>query len=106
MKNNIKVKVNLKLDAYSIMETEFEGMPPRNEIKSRMRIILALYQLQETEQNLDIIGCFLISLKKQHGVPEMEILQHMSVNKVKGVTLKMQAVIAAVHLSKFKKNIQ
>jgi hypothetical protein len=103
MKNKIKVKVNLNLDSYSIMETEFEGMPPRNEIVSRVRIILALYKLPETETNLDILGSYIITLKKKHGVPEMEILKHMSENKTDGVSLKMQAVIAAVYLSKFKK---
>ncbi|MGC5744368.1 hypothetical protein [Chryseobacterium sp. NFX27] len=103
MKNKIKVKVNLNLDSYSIMETEFEGMPARNEIISRVRIILTLYGLQETETNLDILGSYIIALKKKHGVPEMDILKHMYENKTDGVSLKMQAVIAAVYLSKFKK---
>jgi hypothetical protein len=103
MKNKINVKVNLNLDSYSIMETEFEGMPPRNEIISRIRIILTLYKLPETETNLDILGSYIITLKKKHGVSEMDILKHMSENKTEGVSLKMQAVIAAVYLSKFKK---
>lgn len=103
MKKNVKVKVNLNLDSYSFMETEFEGMPPRNEIVSRMRIILALYGLKEDEKTLDIIGSYIIVLKKKYGVPEMDILKNISENKTEGVSLKMQAVIAAIYLKKFQK---
>ncbi|QWA38887.1 hypothetical protein [Chryseobacterium sp. ZHDP1] len=103
MKKNIPVKVNLNLDSYSIMETEFVGMPPRNEIVARFRMLLTLYKLQETEENLDIIGSFIIVLKKKHGVPEMDILKHIIETKTEGVTLKMQAVISAIYLAKFKK---
>ncbi|WP_418124219.1 hypothetical protein ACNFU2_06410 [Chryseobacterium sp. PTM-20240506] len=103
MKKDITVKVNLKLDSYAIMETEFVGMPPRKEIITRFRMLLALYKLQETEENLDIIGSFIIVLKKKHGVSEMDILKHMIETKTHGVSLKMQAVISAIYLAKFKK---
>lgn len=103
MKKDIPVKVNLNLDSYSIMETEFVGMPPRNEIVARFRMLLTLYKLPETEENLDIIGSFIIVLKKRHGVAEMDILKHIIETKTAGVSLKMQAVISAIYLEKFKK---
>lgn len=101
MNNKIKVKVNLNLDSYSIMETEFEGRPSRNEIISRIRIILSLYKLPETEMNLDILGSYIITLKKKYGIPEMDILKHMCENKEEGVSLKMQAVISTIYLKKY-----
>lgn len=101
MNNKTKVKVNLNLDSYAIMETEFEGMPPRNEIISRIRIILSLYKLPETETNLDILGSYIITLKKKHGIPEMDILKHMCENKADGVSLKMQAVISTIYLKRY-----
>lgn len=101
MKKEKTVKVNLNLDAYSYFETEFVGMPPRNEIIARFRMLLTLYKLEETEEHLDIIGSFIIVLKKQHGVPEMEILKKIIETKTPGVSLKMQAVISAIYLKKF-----
>lgn len=101
MKKGITIKVNLNLDSYEIMETEFMGMPPKNEIIARFRILLVLYKLQEDNITIDTIGSFLILLKKEHGIAEMEILKHMIENNTPGVSLKMQAVISAVYLKKY-----
>lgn len=92
-----------KVPAYALMETEFEGFPTKEEIQPFMRQVLTMYETPETEESLNEFGAVLVVLKKNHNVPEMDILEHIIEAGDKGLSFKMQATISAVYLSKYKK---
>lgn len=92
-----------KIDPYTYMSTEFEGFPSKNEIKPLVRMVLSKYKMSESDDVLNQIGATLITLKRNHQVSELAILQHISSDGEPTIDLKKMAAISAVYLSKYKK---
>lgn len=92
-----------KVDPYTLMSTEFDGFPSKNEIKPLMRMVLSKYKLSESDPILNQFGAALITLRKNHKVAELEILQHISDAGDTSIDLKKMATISAIYLSKYKK---
>lgn len=91
-----------KVDPYTLMSTEFDGFPSKNEIKPLMRMVLSKYKLSESDDNLHQIGTALITLKRAHSVKELDILKHITEAGDTSIDLKKMAVISAIYLSKYK----
>jgi hypothetical protein len=92
-------------DAYTMMETAFEGYPRKSEIQPMMQKVMEMYGYPETEENLQKFGSVLVSLRKESilGVTEMDILKHIYQFGSTDITFPQQAAISAVYLSKYKK---
>jgi hypothetical protein len=92
-------------DAYTMMETAFEGYPRKSEIQPMMQKVMKMYGYPETEENLQRFGSVLVSLRKESvlGVTEMDILKHVYQNGNTSITFPQQAAISAVYLEKYKK---
>ena len=92
------------IDAYSMMETAFEGYPAKSEIQPIMQSVLNKYNLEESEENLQKVGSVLVSLRKQSvlGVTELEILKHIYQHGSSSISFPGQAAISATILEKTK----
>ena len=85
--------------ALAMLELAFEGDYSRQEIKLRIDRVMQLYGLPITEENYSRFGSVLVALRKETGVPEMEILTCMSAadyrNTLNQNILPQEAVIEA-----------
>ena len=63
-------------DALGQMEIAFEGNPSQEEIKADLDKALRLYELRATEENYSRAGSALVGLRKEFGVPEMQMLRY------------------------------
>lgn len=91
-----------KVDAYTLMASEFMGAPKKRVIQAHIRIALTKYGLKETRANLEEIGITLIGLKKSKEIAELKILRHVIRNFDPKISFRMQATISAVYLSREK----
>lgn len=92
-------------DAYTMMETAFEGYPKKSEIQPMMKKVMDMYGYPETEENLQRFGSVLVSLRKNSvlGVTEMDILKHVYQFGSTDIDFPEQAAISALYLEKYKK---
>lgn len=95
---------NQSADAYTMMETVFEGYPSKSEIQPLMQKVLQMYGYEETEENLQKVGSVLVELRKNSvlGVTEMDILKDVYQNGNTSITFAEQAAISAVILERKK----
>lgn len=97
-------KTTESADAYTMMETAFEGYPRKSEIQPIMQKVMQMYGYPETEENLQKFGSVLISLRKNSvlGITEMDILKHVYQFGSTDITFDQQAAISSVYLEKYK----
>lgn len=76
-----------KMDALGQMEVAFEGDYTRDQIKQRLQKAMQLYNVPITEENYSRAGSTLVALRKQNGIREMAILDHMIRSHVRGVNI-------------------
>ncbi len=97
-------KNSIPTDAYTMMETAFEGSPRKSEIQPMMQKVMEMYGYQETEDNLQKFGSVLVTLRKESilGVTEMDILKHIYQFGNPNITFPEQAAISALYLEKHK----
>ena len=76
----------------------FEGNPTPREIQEKMDRAFGLYKLEPTNENYSRAGSTLVALRRENGVDEMDILDHMIRSHVEGVavTFPQAAAISAV----------
>lgn len=91
-----------KVNAYTLMASEFKDAPKKSTIQAMVRMALKKYELKENRDNLEEIGITLIGLKKTKGISELNILRHACENFDPSVTFRMQASISAVYLAREK----
>ena len=94
-----------KVDPYTLMSVEFEGLPRTNEIKPLIRMIFTKFKLPETHETLSNFGQILILLKRSQRVSEMNIMKHINESGDSTLELKKQAAISAVYLANYKKKL-
>lgn len=75
------------LSALDKMELAFEGRYTKEQIKARMDRAMKLYKLPINEENYERAGSTLVALRKNTGVKEMAILDHMIRSYVPGVKM-------------------
>lgn len=75
------------MDALGQMEVAFEGSYTRAIIKQRLEKAMQLYKVPITEENYSRAGSTLVALRKQNGIREMAILDHMIRSHVRGVNV-------------------
>jgi hypothetical protein len=91
-----------KVDAYTLMASEFKGAPKKIVIQAHIRMALTKYGLKEDRVNLEEFGITLIGLKKKYGISELNILKHACQYFDPEVSFRMQATISAVYLTRQK----
>lgn len=74
--DNTKTAVE-KMTALEQMEIAFVGGYSYNEIKNRIDPVMQQYGLSMTNENYSRFGSSLVAVRKETGVPEMEILTCM-----------------------------
>jgi hypothetical protein len=81
-------------------EIAFDGNPSQREIKRQLDRAMTLYELEITEENYSRAASVLVVMRKNNGVSEMEILDHMIRSHVPGVNIAFPeaAAISAVFL--------
>jgi len=89
-----------KADALTMIETVFVGDYTKAEIKSRLDVAMRLFDLPITEDNYNRAGSALVGLRKETGVAEMDILDHMIRSYVPDVKMSFpdQAAFSATSL--------
>ena len=63
-------------EALAQMEAVFEGNPSRDNIQADLDKALMLYELRANEENYSRAGSALVVLRKEFGVPEMQMLRY------------------------------
>jgi len=66
-----------QMSALDKMSVAFEGHPSRDQVKAKLDRALTLYQTDITEENYSRAGSTLVGIRKDTGVHEIEILEHM-----------------------------
>lgn len=69
------------------MAIAFEGGHSRAEIKARLDSVMLLYGLELSEENYSRAGSTLVALRRDSGIPEMEILDYMARSYVPGTSI-------------------
>ncbi len=83
-----RAEAQTERDNLQLAHRAFVGEPPVGEIKRQMDRNFALYGgLPATNEIYGRAGSALVALRKQTGVPEMRILDHMARSHVPGVKL-------------------
>lgn len=82
------------------MVLAFEGNHSRAEIKDRMDEAMGLYGVALTEENYSRAGSTVVSLRREYGPSEMEILDYMIRSHAPGVNMEFPSMagIAAAAL--------
>lgn len=88
----------LSEDPLQQMELAFTGNPPVSEIQPLLERAMRLYGLEVNDENRQRAGSALVALRREIGVPEMEILDYMVRSYVEGVELEF-ADAAAISAS-------
>ena len=78
---------SLPADPLDQMAIAFEGGHSRQEIKTRLDQAMELYGLPPTDDNYSRAGSVLVSLRRDLGPEEMEILDYMIRSHVPGVAM-------------------
>lgn len=81
-------------DALDQMVVAFEGSWSRPEIENRLAKAMQLYDLPVTEENRSRAGSALVVMRRENGVTEMEILEHMICSHVDGVDVSFSDMTA------------
>ncbi|MFH1798002.1 MAG: hypothetical protein ABH844_01475 [Candidatus Omnitrophota bacterium] len=83
------------------MEIAFEGNYSKLQIRKRLNKAMELYNLPKTEENYSRAGSALVTLRKEFGPSEMEILSYMIRSHVPGIKMDFPSAagIAAAFLS-------
>ena len=91
----------VKNDALTMCQSVFAGNHARDEIKARLDTALQLYGHPLTEENYSRAGSSLVSLRKDIGVQEMDVLDHMIRSHVDGTdyTFPQAAALSAAFLA-------
>jgi hypothetical protein len=78
----------------------FDGGHNAREIQAKMDEAFTLYGLEKTNDNYSRAGSVLVTMRRTHGIPEMQILDHMIRSHVPGVnvTFPQAAALSAVAL--------
>ena len=96
-----KPEGSIPTDPLAQMELAFVGNPHKSEIKSQLEMAMELYNLPITEENYSRAGSVLVTMRKELGVKEMDILRYMIKSHIPEVSLSFPdaAAISAVALS-------
>jgi hypothetical protein len=81
-------------DTLTICEAVFEGRFTKSQIKELLDRALVLYDLPITEENYSRAASVLVTFRKEHGIREMDILDHMIRSHVPGIKLKFPEAAA------------
>lgn len=87
--------------ALEMMEAVFVGEYSRATIEARMDRALELYGSAPGEREYEVAGSVLVALRKETGVPEMEMLSCMISSHVEGIDMQFTsaAALCATQLS-------
>jgi hypothetical protein len=79
----------------------FEGGHSQQAIQAKLDEALGLYGLEKTDDNYSRAGSVLVTMRKEHRIPEMRILDHMIRSHVPATKLNFPqaAAISAVALA-------
>ena len=83
-----------KKDALGMMEVVFKGNYSRLQIKTSLDTAMRLYTMPITEENYNKAGSVLVVLRKDTGIYEMKILNHMIRSYVADVNVTFAEVAA------------
>ena len=75
---------NLATDPIAQMSFEFEGNPPKEQIREKVDKALMMYGLEANNDNRSMAGRTLVMLRKTHGHSEMSILDKMLASPAEG----------------------
>ena len=83
-----------QMSALEKIEVAFEGGYGRAQIKSKLDAAMALYGLPINEENYGRAGSVLVTMRKENGIEEMRILDHMIRSHVPGINIDFPSAAA------------
>ena len=86
---------NLATDPIAQMSFEFDGNPPKEEIREKIDKVLGMYKLDANNENRSNAGRTLVALRKEQGHSEMSILDKMLSSPAEGKFDEAAARISA-----------
>ena len=76
------------------MEIAFDGSYTIKQIKPKLDRAMQLYGLASTEENYSRAGSALVTMRKEYGVKEVDILDYMIRSYVRGVKSNFASMVA------------